>query len=124
MSDFLETIAQQIDKVDENPLEAAMVLGGGLAFWSWLGLWGLIGFCIAMPLFLMLPDFIYYVRRRRTVVVYGETRLTMDGFHPFKARSLARAAETIRKELGEEALVEAIDAILEVRGYERVKEDD
>jgi hypothetical protein len=90
MSDVLETIAQQIDKIAKRPLDAALLAAGGFAFYQWLGWYGLLLMFTLIVLGWFALELLLFHIRRDTFVVYEDVRVSVPGFHPFRTRKLAR----------------------------------
>lgn len=108
MKDALEVIAQQIDKVAAHPLEAVLFLAGPIVFWQYLGWWAAVGFLAIAFLMVAAVDVVVYLMRRYTYAKYGDTSIYVDGFHPFKARAVARAFDREIKKHGEEVVIEEL----------------
>ena len=109
IKDLLEIIAQQIDKIAAKPLEAVFYIAGGFAVYQWLGWWGIpvfLGFVVFVAF--MADVVVYFIARRQTYAKYGDTTLWMSGFHPLRARVIARNFDRVLKRHGEEAVIEGL----------------
>lgn len=112
---ILETIAQQIDKIAEKPLEAAFGVAMLLAFYQWLGWWGIPVVLIMLAVGWLLLELSLYAIRRDTFVKYKDTSITVPGFHPFRARAEARKFDNTIKAIGEERFIAEISKYPGVR---------
>lgn len=110
MRDILETIAQQIDRLAARPWDIAFPLVGGLAFWQWQGWWGIGGWIVFLLGVAFSVDLTVYLSsgHRQTHAKHGDTSIWIPGFHPFRARSAARALDRDIKEYGEEKMIAAL----------------
>jgi hypothetical protein len=124
MRNFLEVIAQQVDKVAERPLEAAMFAGAGVAMWQWLGIWGLVFTVAFFSVMAIIPDVVIYIWRRYTFVTYKDVSVHLSGFHPLIARRLAREAHRDIHQYGDAAYIAAWKKLGATVTYKKGDTDD
>jgi hypothetical protein len=119
MKAFLETIAQQIDRIAAKPFEAVAIIVGLYTFWLWLGWWGMSFFIVFVLLVTALVDVVTYLLcNKQTYARYGDTTVWMSGFHPFQARVAARTCDQAIKKHGERAFIDELHKLAREHGSE------